>query len=316
MLIFTPLVIMLAHRMGWVAHPRKDRWHVRPTALMGGMAIFLAVSLTMVVFTRPAGLWWVWVGAALLFVLGLADDLTGMRPAIKLLVQLLAACLLIGAGYSLLSGFSPWISWPLTMLWVIGITNALNLLDNMDGLAAGIAGIASVLMAGLSAAMGYWHIAVFMITVAGASLAFLWFNFNPARIFMGDCGSLFLGYLIAAGGVIIQPHLGEGTTLAVFLILAAVMVVPIFDTTLVTFDRLISGRSLIKGGSDHSSHRLVLLGLSESAAVLCLYGISLLFGSLAILVHVWDVLIFYGVFTVLVAGIAVFGVYLASVRKG
>ena len=320
-LLLTPLVIQLAHRRGWLAHPKVDRWHERPTALMGGIAIYAAATTAVIAAALVAGSfpWALWGGATLLFAVGLVDDLRGVRPITKLIAQVAAAALLLYAGHAFGKGSPYWLSVPLTFLWVIGITNAINLLDNMDGLAAGIAAITAAVLALFSGIAGGGGPAVAATivaatAVAGAAMGFLWFNFKPARIFMGDCGSLFLGYVIAAFAVVVQGQISGRSGLGIYLVSVAVLAVPIFDTTLVTVARTLSGRAVSQGGRDHSSHRLVVLGLSERGAVLTLYGISLTFGVLALAFHVAEVTLFYALIVFPVVALAVFGLHLGSVN--
>ena len=311
MLAFTPLVMRLARRMDWVAHPKADRWHARPTALMGGIAIYAAAILAAIVFTGNTLPWPIWAGATVMFVTGLLDDLKNIRPAAKIVAQVIATGLLLYAGYSFGQGWPFWVSFPLTFFWIIGITNAINLLDNMDGLAAGVAAITAAVLAAFAAFMGEGATVGVAITVAGAAAGFLVFNFNPARIFMGDSGSLFLGYALAALAVVIQAET-PSAGFSVYFVSAAVLAVPIFDTTLVTVMRTLSGRSVSQGGRDHSSHRLVFLGLSERQAVLTLYGISLGFGVLALVFLVAEVRLFYALLILMGVALAVFGIHLGD----
>ncbi|MEZ4699368.1 MAG: hypothetical protein R2834_03475 [Rhodothermales bacterium] len=313
-ILATPAVIRLAHARKWVAQPKADRWHEKPTALMGGIALYAGAGvclLGLAVFSLP---WSIWIGATLMFVTGLVDDLINIRPATKLVAQVLAAGVLVIDGFSFGVGWPAWVGIPVTFLWLIGITNALNLLDNMDGLAAGIAGIAAMILALFSSISGDLVGFSASMAVTGAAAGFLVFNFKPARIFMGDSGSLFLGYMIAAMSLVAQSHAAtEASSIAITLVSVLVMAIPIFDTTLVTIVRKMSGRAVSQGGRDHSSHRLVFLGLSERRAVLTLYGISLLFGLTALTVQYADVHVFYALMIVLGVSLAVFGVFLASV---
>jgi len=173
---------------------------------------------------------------------------------------------------------------PFTFIWVIGITNAINLLDNMDGLAGGIVCITASIAGILNLMIGQLPIAYMAFAIAGASLGFLFYNFNPAKIFMGDCGSLFLGYLVAFFGVSIQQSSGSSSAILMLLVPISLMSIPIMDTTLVTIKRLLAGRRIDQGGRDHTSHRLVAMGLSEKKAVLILYFVSALWGGLCILI--------------------------------
>ena len=310
-LALTPLVIRLAHRRGWLAHPKADRWHARPTALMGGIAIYAAATLAVALFASRTLPWPIWAGATVMFATGLVDDLKGVRPAAKVVAQVIATGLLLYAGYAFGQGWPIWIAAPLTFFWIIGITNALNLLDNMDGLAAGIAAITAGVLAAFAAFMGDAGTVGVAVAVAGAAGGFLLFNFKPARIFMGDSGSLFLGYTLAALAVVIQTETASAGFTAYF-VSAAVLAVPIFDTTLVTVARTLSGRSVSQGGRDHSSHRLVFLGLSERQAVLTLYGIALGFGVLALVFLIAEVRLFYALLILMGVALAVFGIHLSG----
>ena len=310
-LVSTPLVSRLAHARDWVAYPRADRWHGRPTALMGGIAIYVAATVGVLAVVPVGQVWPIWTGATLLFVIGAVDDRAQIQPAAKLAAQVVATGLLLYAGYTFGVHWPLWLSLPLTLLWVIGITNAVNLLDNMDGLSAGIAGIAALVMAVFAGLTGSSTTVALGGAVGGAALGFLAFNFKPARIFMGDCGSLFLGFTIAALALIVQQQADVAGQLAVGLVPLSVLAVPILDTTLVTFMRKLAGRPVSQGGSDHSSHRLVFLGLSEKHAVLTLYGLSLCSGALALVVLFVDVKLFYALSVFVGAALGVFGVHLA-----
>ncbi|MBF0289938.1 MAG: hypothetical protein HQM14_19150 [SAR324 cluster bacterium] len=314
MLWITPLVVYLAHRMDWLSHPQTDRWHEKPTALMGGIAIYSAATLSLGVLWNQGISWVIWFGATLMFLTGLVDDLKNIKPATKFMAQVVAASLLILEGYQFASNWPVWLSLPLTFLWIIGITNALNLLDNMDGLAGGIAAIAAGVLAAFFMLSGDVVGAIMPLAVAGAASGFLIFNFKPARIFMGDCGSLFLGYTIAALALTAQSKASSASVFFVLLIPIAVMAVPIFDTTLVTIVRIFSGRSISQGGRDHSSHRLVFLGFSESKAVITLYGVSLLFGLLALLLYFTSVGFFVATLVFGSVGLAILGIYLGSIN--
>nr|WP_272505132.1 hypothetical protein [Salinibacter ruber] len=241
-------------------------------------------------------------GATLLFAVGMVDDLWGVGPTTKLAAQVGAAVLLMAAGHVFGPEWPLWASAPVTLVWVIGITNAVNLLDNMDGLAAGIGGIAAVALTAFAAAGGALTAfaaaggalpaALLGGTVGGAALGFLWFNAKPARIFMGDCGSLVLGYGVAALAVMGQGAVAAGPGVAVLAPICA-LAVPILDTTLVTVARTQAGRPVTNGGQDHTSHRLVTLGLSESAAVGTLHGMGAVAGGVGLTALVVEPTLFY-----------------------
>lgn len=284
----TPLVIRVARARGWVANPSADRWHSTPTALMGGIALFLGFAVT-VLFMVPVGRYrLVFVAAVLMFTAGFVDDRIGLKPLLKLLVQFAAAGLLVGSGWRLETGLGEVFSVGLTVFWVLGITNAVNLVDNMDGLSSGIAGIAALSLAAMAMIAGAGALAVTAAAVTGAAGGFLLYNFKPARIFMGDCGSLFLGFVLAALAVMIQAELGMRGLNAIGM-MVLVLGVPILDTTLVTVVRSLHNRPVSQGGRDHTSHRLVHAGLSEKQAVLLLYGLAAVFAVLAPIFYASDV---------------------------
>jgi UDP-GlcNAc:undecaprenyl-phosphate GlcNAc-1-phosphate transferase len=314
-LVLTPLVIALAKKQGWMVQPRKDRWHQQPTALMGGIGIFISFSLVFVFLKHDASQWNVFLGMVLMFLTGLVDDLRELKPAIKLVAQLLAAFIVLFSGYRFATDLFDFIAIPLTFFWIIGITNAVNLLDNMDGLAAGISTIVAIIAGVFGYINGDMDTALLSWVLAGASLGFLVYNFNPARIFMGDCGSLFLGFSLSFLGLSVQKNLG-GTSSSILILLMPIslLAIPIMDTTLVSVQRLLSGRKLSQGGRDHSSHRLVAMGLSEKQAVLILYALSIGWGLLCLLTrHVeYDILLFI----IILAGVfsAFFAMILARVK--
>src|SRR5205814_2943898 len=249
-----------------------------------------------------------------LFGVGLVDDLLTIKPYQKLIGQLIGAGILVMFGLKLpLTGFELIDIW-ITVFWVIGITNAINLLDNMDGLATGISLIAATSLALNFAANGQSGELLLITALIGSLAGFLVFNFNPASIFMGDCGSMFIGFLLS--GSVLLNQVG-GRTRGVFAILAVpvlILFVPIFDRTFVTVLRKLWGRRASQGGRDHTSHRLVALGLSERAAVLMLYGFAIVAGLLALLVSriaVTQSLALIAFFSIV---LVIIGVYLSKVR--
>jgi UDP-GlcNAc:undecaprenyl-phosphate/decaprenyl-phosphate GlcNAc-1-phosphate transferase len=297
-----------------VAKPRQDRWHQKPTPLLGGVAIYVATLLVVLNFVHlDARLIGLVAGGTLLFITGLLDDWRHLRPHTKLIVQIIAACVLIVGGVQVETYNLATVAIPLTILWVVGITNAFNLLDNMDGLSAGTALIAATFLFAFSVSVQNAGAAVMALAVGGAALGFLVYNFNPARIFMGDSGSMFLGFTLS-GIALLGTREMASDVFFVLLVPAAMMGLPIFDTTLVTIVRTLEGRPLSQGGRDHLSHRLVALGLSERQAVLVLYVLAASFGSLGLIarsVGVWVSLLAAGAMLVVAA---LFGAYLAQVR--
>ena len=278
-LIATPAVRWVSNRYGWVARPHPDRWSRRTTALFGGGAIFVSVMATFLYFVpieNDKSLLGILVGGSFMFLVGLIDDIRKAPPYAKLLAQIIGACTAVYSG--IYFEFIPKaVSIPLTIFWIVGITNAFNLIDNMDGLSAGIAVIASGTLFAYSVLSGEVFIALVCLALAGGALGFLFYNFNPARIFMGDSGSMFIGYLISVLAIIgTANHVSN--LVATLIVPTMVLGVPIFDTAFVALLRRLRGQAISQGGRDHTSHRLVTLGLSERKAVLLVYAFSIFFG--------------------------------------
>jgi UDP-GlcNAc:undecaprenyl-phosphate GlcNAc-1-phosphate transferase len=314
-LVLTPFVRLLARRWGMVAKPKTDRWHKKPTAMLGGVAIWLSVVITYFAFVPRTPYGWVVIAAStFLFLVGLVDDFLHTKPYQKLIGQVMGSAFVIYYGLSL-----PWTSYSalnvaITIFWLIGVTNALNLLDNMDGLATGIAVIASGFLAISFLSTGQFTEALMLLTFAGALLGFLVYNSNPAAIFMGDSGSMFIGFFLASAALVNVSGGRSRSLVPVLAVPILVLFIPIFDTTFVTILRKFSGRAASHGGRDHTSHRLVALGMSERHAVWMLYGFAALSGLLALLVQrvKLDVsLAAIAGFTVL---LTLIGVYLAGVK--
>ncbi len=277
----TPCIIFLANRLGLVAKPREDRWHRKPTALLGGIAIFFAFIIPFgLLGERFSGVLPLIFGGCAMFILGLADDLWDMSPQNKFVAQLIVSAFAVAGGLQMAGLEQPLLVFVVSLFWLVGITNAINILDNMDGLAAGITLVASIALWAFGLLYGNVQVGRASLLLAGASLGFWVYNFNPARIFMGDCGSLFLGFTLGAlsllaTGSITPSYASSGyalvtNVLLVILVPMAVLIIPLFDTALVTFTRVQHGRPFYQGGRDHTSHRLVLLGFSEKRTVVTL----------------------------------------------
>ena len=282
-LLLTPIVRVVSIRFGYVALPREDRWHTVPTALLGGVGIFLAYALPLsFLISEEPELFPLLVGAGFIFFVGLVDDVIHLKPYSKLIGQIIAACMVMSSGLRIeLTSFEIFNVF-ISILWIVGITNAFNLLDNMDGLAAGTGCIAGLclFLAGLMTSNELLSLSA--IGLCGALLGFLWFNFTPAKIFMGDSGSLFLGYSMATLSI---TGTGEYASNLFFAMLVPVLVlaVPIFDITFVSMLRFFNGKAISQGAKDHTSHRLVAFGLSERATVLLFYLMSMICGTVALL---------------------------------
>jgi UDP-GlcNAc:undecaprenyl-phosphate/decaprenyl-phosphate GlcNAc-1-phosphate transferase len=314
-LVATPVVRAIARKTGAIARPKADRWHRKPTALLGGVAIYAAAATGIIAFAPRSNDVWVILGASsILFALGLTDDFRNLRPYQKLIVQVVASAIVVYSGLVLPWFGSDALNAAITIFWLVGITNAVNLLDNMDGLAAGIALISALFLA-FSFPAGSPE-TVLLVVFAAALLGFLVYNFNPASIFMGDSGSLFIGFFLASSALVAARSAATDARsfLPVLAVPVLVLFIPIFDTTLVTLVRKLSGRAVSQGGRDHTSHRLVALGLSERRAVLMLYGFAIVSGALSIVVKQLDIDV--GALTVLAYTVflTLIGVYLARVK--
>ncbi|MFN2531717.1 MAG: glycosyl transferase [Pyrinomonadaceae bacterium] len=314
-LIFTAVVRRLARRFGVVAKPKTDRWHKKPTAMLGGTAIWASVITTcLLLLPTTTYSWVIFRAATFLFFVGLLDDLLHIKPYQKLIGQVLGSAYVVYYGLSLPWTQSVTINLALTIFWLIGITNALNLLDNMDGLAAGIATISAGFLALSFVNGGYQTEAAMLLVFAGALLGFLIFNSNPASIFMGDCGSMFVGFFLASSALVNVSGGRSRSFLPVLAVPILVLFIPIFDTTFVTILRKLSGRSASQGGRDHTSHRLVALGMPERHAVWMLYGFAGLSGTLAMVVQRVKLDVSLAAIAAFTIVLTLLGVYLAGVR--
>ncbi len=314
-IVCTLAVRSFAIRHSFVAKPKSDRWHKRPTAMLGGIAIYAATAIVyffLVPHTRESLV--VFAGGTFLFGIGLLDDILNIRPYQKLIGQLIGAGTLVLFGLKLpLTGFELVDIW-LTVFWVIGITNAINLLDNMDGLAAGISAIAAFSLALNFSANNLTNELLLTSALIGALVGFLVFNFNPASIFMGDCGSMFVGFLLSGTVLLNQVGGRSRGIVAIMAVPVLILFVPIFDTTFVTILRKLWGRKASEGGRDHTSHRLVALGLSERTAVLMLYCFAVISGVLALFVGQIGPAKSFGLIGLFISVLVIIGVYLSKVK--
>ena len=308
-LIFTPVAIKIAPKIGAIDIPKDNRrMHTKAMPRFGGMAIYIGTVASMLIFlpysTRLMG---VIVGGTLMFIVGIIDDLKGMPAKIKLGFQILCAFILFqfsvsinfisnpfGDGYY----FFPWIvSLLVTVIWIVGITNTINLIDGLDGLAAGVAFIASICIAYTAYIHGRTEISMAMLAIAGSASGFLPYNFNPARIFMGDGGSLFLGFMLA-GLSVMSPM--KSATMVATVVPVLVLGLPIFDTAFAILRRIINRRPIMEADKGHLHHRIMAAGLGQRRTVLTLYGISGVMGVAAILIS-RDLLIESGLLVIIAA---------------
>jgi UDP-GlcNAc:undecaprenyl-phosphate GlcNAc-1-phosphate transferase len=278
-----------------VAVPSGERWHESPTPTFGGVGIFAgfaagaALALAIGAVHAHGELWGIAGGCALLFAAGLADDIRHLSPLAKLAAQFAAAGIVLASGLRVEVIGNGVLATTVALLWLVGITNAFNLLDNMDGLAASLAAIACAYFA-VDAATEHPNRGVLVLSLAlgAACLGFLPLNLRPggnAAVFMGDSGSQLLGFALAAFALSSSWKVA-GTTLATMLLPLLVLAIPILDTTLVTVVRLLERRPVSKGGKDHTSHRLVYYGLSQTQAVLLLSLLGLALGATGIAYNV------------------------------
>jgi UDP-GlcNAc:undecaprenyl-phosphate GlcNAc-1-phosphate transferase len=290
-----------------VAKPRPDRWHKKPTPNTGGLGIMIACTVAYLLFAQH-GHGVIVVCAGFLSLLGFVDDRVELPPKAKLAGQTAATVVVIWSGVTL--QWTPWYGANvlITAVWIIGITNAFNLIDNMDGLSGGVAAI----VAGSGVALAFLEQdgqrALLLSVLVAACLGFLVFNHKPARIFMGDCGSLFLGFSLASLAAS-SPRPGHSMLESLYFIPA--FFYPMFDTALVSVLRRAAGKPVSMGGRDHSSHRLVSMGFTERRAVWILWaiaGVCALCGPLVYNHPAWLI----AMASVLLAALAVLGVFLAS----
>jgi UDP-GlcNAc:undecaprenyl-phosphate GlcNAc-1-phosphate transferase len=282
----TPVVRRVALRLGMVDQPNARKIHINPIPLLGGVAIYGACIAALLLFGNRYRLnefVGILVGASLVSFLGLWDDRRSLSPFLKLAGQFLAASILVLTGVRV--GTFPWeaLNIALTLVWVVIITNAFNLLDNMDGLSGGVGAIAAIFFLLLAAMNGQYLVGALSAALVGACLGFLVYNFNPARIFMGDAGSLFLGFMLAAVGI--KLRFPDGVEIVTWMVPVLILGLPLFDTALVIISRLRRRLNpLTTPGRDHVSHRLVAMGYTRREAVLTCYLICAGLGVVALFV--------------------------------
>ena len=292
--LFTPLVKKAAFKFRVLDIPKdKRKIHKKPIPLLGGLAIYASFVLTLIFKTgaltnAEKG---IVIGATIIVIGGIIDDKYDIKPRYKLIFQTLASLALINFGVKISLITNPmlnsnqylnigWLSVPLTIIWVIGITNALNLIDGLDGLAAGVALISSITIFIIAIMNARTDAAVLTAILSGAILGFLPYNFNPATIFMGDTGAQLLGFLLAAISM-------EGTikSAAAFAIAVPILAlgIPIYDTLFAVIRRKVNGRPIMQADRGHLHHRLMDMGLTQRQTVVIMYLISAILGSFAII---------------------------------
>ncbi len=317
----TPMVISLAHRVNAIDVPKDTRRiHKKPTPLLGGLAIFYGFIVSVLCFaTLDRETTGILIGSVIIVTVGIIDDISDMKAIIKLLCQIIAASVVVYSGVRIELFANPfsawfgapyiildyWVSVAITIFWIVGVCNAVNLIDGLDGLAVGVSSIASLSMLALTLITNNLNVAIITAAVAGAGFGFLPYNFNPAKIFMGDTGALFLGFILAC--ISVQGFLKLAAIIS-FAIPILVLGLPIFDTVFAIFRRVLTGRSPMSPDRGHLHHRLLDMGFSQRQTVSILYTLTTILCLTAVVVSVRGYI--RGVFLIL----AVLLIVLASLK--
>ncbi|MGN1049849.1 MAG: glycosyltransferase family 4 protein, partial [Selenomonadaceae bacterium] len=297
-LAITPLVMLLAKKTGAIDAPDPRKVHKKPIPRIGGIGIYIAFMvsfLTLVDFNQlpmetADGIIGLLAGGTIVVLVGIIDDYTNLPAKVKLLGQIAAACAVVAFDVRIDFVTDPfgdylyleYFAIPVTIFWLVGLTNTVNLIDGLDGLAAGVATLASVTIMLVALQDELALVAVFTSALAGAATGFLFFNFNPARIFMGDTGSMFLGFMLA--GISIIGAVKSAATIALIVPVLA-LGVPILDTSFAIIRRYRGGVPIFKPDKGHLHHRLLDLGFSQRQAVLLMYVISAILGLSALVLN-------------------------------
>lgn len=280
--IATPFVKSLAFKIGAVDVPKDNRrMHKKPTARLGGLAIFLGFIISVIIFSKPSvEITGMLIGCCVIVILGIFDDIFALSAKLKLVVQIVAALCPVLAGVriefikvpSMISEYGyvglGWLAIPITLIWIVGITNAVNLLDGLDGLACGVSTISSVTLLVIAIIVGEGDVAFITSALAGACFGFLPYNFNPAKLFMGDTGALFLGFILSTVSV---QGLFKGYAIISIAAPLLILGLPIFDTLSAILRRLKNHRPIMSPDRGHLHHRLIDAGFSQKQAVLTIY---------------------------------------------
>lgn len=314
-LLATPIIIKVAHHVGAIDVPKDNRRvHKEPIPRLGGLAIFVAVMISLFLFIDlpTSKLFAIMVGSLIIVFLGFVDDIAPIQAKYKLMVQILAAFILVFADiritwvsslFNMQQSFmvDEFLGTAITILWIVGITNTLNLIDGLDGLAGGISTISAFTLAYVAFINGRTETAIITLIIAGACLGFLPYNFNPARIFMGDTGALFLGFILSA--ISIEGTIKSATAIAFFAPVLA-LGIPIFDTFFSIVRRTAKGQHPFEADKGHLHHRILGMGFGQKRTVLLLYLINTLLGLGGVLLlkkHYFQMSIAIGVAIILIA---------------
>lgn len=287
-ILLTPVVKKLAFLIGATDKPNQRKVHSRIMPRLGGLAIFLSFLIGTLI-SKPSNLMYgeyhlsIVIGSSIIILTGIFDDVKEISPKLKLLGQIAAAAVVVIYGglkvefinlpFGGIIDFG-YLSIPITMIWIIGITNAINLIDGLDGLAGGVSSIALFSIAGMSMIMGNQYVTIMALIVAASTIGFLFYNFHPAKIFMGDTGALFLGYIIA-----VMSLLGYKNITFISLIIPVIILgVPISDTFFAIIRRLVNKQPLSAPDKSHLHHCLLKIGFTHRQTVLLIYAMAALFG--------------------------------------
>ena len=312
--IMTPLARKLAIKVGAFDVPKDERKiHNKPIPYFGGLAIYVSIIACMFVYMphKESNLF-ITVGATIIVLTGIVDDMKGMPAKLKMMLQIVAALIAIKGGVQIhfisnplsetgMSYLLSWLSLPITLFWIVGITNTINLIDGLDGLASGVASIAATTLLFTAANVGHYFIVMQCAIIAGASLGFLPFNFNPAKIFMGDTGSLLLGYMLAVTSV---SGMVKSVAAVALIVPIFALGLPIFDTTFAIIRRYINKKPIMEADKDHLHHKLMKIGLNQRQTVLIMYFISMMLGITAVIIA--DANPFTGIIVATIVVLAVF----------
>jgi UDP-GlcNAc:undecaprenyl-phosphate GlcNAc-1-phosphate transferase len=281
----TPLSRQIALRLGFVDKPAARKLHQTSTPLLGGLAIYIAFALALLLFSPPQHLiefGAILSGAAFLALIGGLDDKYNLGIRIRLLAMAVAALVIVAAGIQIRLFNNPWIDIPVTIFWVMTVTNAVNFNDNMDGLAAGLTAIAAAFFMIIAVTQELSLVSTLAAALLGSAVGFLIYNFNPASTFMGDMGALVLGFILAILGI--KLEFGAQPLGVTWMVPLLVLALPLSDILLVVVTRLSEGRSPAQAGKDHTSHRIMSLGLSQRKTIAVLYLFCTLVGGVALVV--------------------------------
>ena len=292
----TPLVRRFAFKIGAIDIPKDNRrMHKKPTPRIGGLAIIFGFTVATLCFAQPSRqLYGTLAGAAIIAVMGVIDDCKNLPAKLKFVIKIIAALVVVFAGDIKIDVFTnpnflsdnpywvlpEWLSVTLTVIWIVFITNAVNFIDGLDGLAAGVSAIMSISLVFISIRVGEYSIAILGIALMGSCFGFLPFNFNPAKIFMGDTGSTFLGFMLATLSI---QGVFKSYAVISFAVPLLILGLPLFDALFAMIRRILRGQSPMTADRGHLHHRLVDMGFSQKQTVFILYAISGVLGITAVL---------------------------------